>query len=131
MREPRVRRRLSRILKEVKMECGDSNASSDDDGQSVLFNSNKFPQTYSGPSTTAYTVSKKRPNQCFCMSYFIFACVCRLILVDSGTTVPLLSNTHSLTQSSSQPLHSRYEDYWSVISANLDDVQENFDHIII
>lgn len=33
MREPRVRRRLSRILKEVKTECGDSNASSDDDGQ--------------------------------------------------------------------------------------------------
>uniref|UniRef100_A0A7N8XJE4 Nuclear factor related to kappa-B-binding protein n=1 Tax=Mastacembelus armatus TaxID=205130 RepID=A0A7N8XJE4_9TELE len=32
MREPRVRRRLSRILKEVKIECGDSNASSDDDG---------------------------------------------------------------------------------------------------
>lgn len=32
MREPRVRRRLSRILKEVKAECGDSNASSDDDG---------------------------------------------------------------------------------------------------
>uniref|UniRef100_A0A8C9XKF2 Nuclear factor related to kappaB binding protein n=1 Tax=Sander lucioperca TaxID=283035 RepID=A0A8C9XKF2_SANLU len=31
MREPRVRRRLSRILKEVKTECGDSNASSDDD----------------------------------------------------------------------------------------------------
>uniref|UniRef100_A0A8C2ZX26 Nuclear factor related to kappa-B-binding protein n=1 Tax=Cyclopterus lumpus TaxID=8103 RepID=A0A8C2ZX26_CYCLU len=36
MREPRVRRRLSRILKEVKTECGDSDASSDDDGQSVF-----------------------------------------------------------------------------------------------
>lgn len=31
MREPRVRRRLNRILKEVKAECGDSNASSSDD----------------------------------------------------------------------------------------------------
>lgn len=37
MREPRVRRRLSRILKEVKTECGDSDASSDDDGQSAFF----------------------------------------------------------------------------------------------
>lgn len=36
MREPRVRRRMSRILKEVKAECGDSNASSDEDGESVL-----------------------------------------------------------------------------------------------
>lgn len=36
MRELRVRRRLSNILKEVKTECGDSNASSDDDGQLVL-----------------------------------------------------------------------------------------------
>ncbi|MED6269345.1 hypothetical protein CHARACLAT_032223 [Characodon lateralis] len=32
MRESKVRRRLSRILKEVKTECEDSNASSDDDG---------------------------------------------------------------------------------------------------
>uniref|UniRef100_A0A8C5EWR5 DEUBAD domain-containing protein n=1 Tax=Gouania willdenowi TaxID=441366 RepID=A0A8C5EWR5_GOUWI len=31
MREPRVRKRLNRILKEVKTECEDSNASSDDD----------------------------------------------------------------------------------------------------
>lgn len=31
-----MRRRLSRILKEIKTECGDSNASSDDDGQFVL-----------------------------------------------------------------------------------------------
>lgn len=36
MRDVRVRRRLSRILKEVKTECGDSNASSDDDGLSVF-----------------------------------------------------------------------------------------------
>ena len=36
LRESKVRRRLSRILKEVKTECGDSNASSDDDGQSVV-----------------------------------------------------------------------------------------------
>lgn len=36
MREARVTRRLSRIMKEVKAECGDSNASSDDDGLSGL-----------------------------------------------------------------------------------------------
>ena len=30
--EPRIRRRVGRILREVKAECGDSNASSDDDG---------------------------------------------------------------------------------------------------
>lgn len=33
IREQKVRRRLRRILKEVKTECGDSNASSEDDGQ--------------------------------------------------------------------------------------------------
>lgn len=32
IREQRMRKRMSRILKEVKTECGDSNASSDDDG---------------------------------------------------------------------------------------------------
>ena len=30
--EPRIRRRVGRILREVKAECGDSNASSDEDG---------------------------------------------------------------------------------------------------
>lgn len=33
-REQRVRRRVSRILREVKTECGDSNVSSDEDGES-------------------------------------------------------------------------------------------------
>lgn len=33
-REQRVRSRVSRILREVKTECGDSNMSSDEDGES-------------------------------------------------------------------------------------------------
>ncbi|KAK5858401.1 hypothetical protein PBY51_002544 [Eleginops maclovinus] len=49
MREPRVRRRLSRILKEVKTECGDSNASSDDDDISSW---NPAPQSPSSPTPT-------------------------------------------------------------------------------
>uniref|UniRef100_A0A665UUX6 Nuclear factor related to kappa-B-binding protein n=1 Tax=Echeneis naucrates TaxID=173247 RepID=A0A665UUX6_ECHNA len=49
MREPRVRRRLSRILKEVKTECGDSNASSDDDDISIW---NPAPQSPSSPTPT-------------------------------------------------------------------------------
>ncbi|XP_041864016.1 nuclear factor related to kappa-B-binding protein isoform X3 [Melanotaenia boesemani] len=49
MREPRVRRRLSRILKEVKTECGDSNASSDDDDMSLW---TPAPQSPSSPSPT-------------------------------------------------------------------------------
>lgn len=47
MREPRVRRRLNRILKEVKAECGDSNASSSDD---ELWTS--APQSPSSPTPT-------------------------------------------------------------------------------
>nr|XP_046266835.1 nuclear factor related to kappa-B-binding protein [Scatophagus argus] len=47
MREPRVRRRLSRILKEVKTECGDSNASSDDDDISLW---TPAPQSPSSPT---------------------------------------------------------------------------------
>ncbi|KAK9536670.1 hypothetical protein VZT92_006434 [Zoarces viviparus] len=49
MREPRVRRRLSRILKEVKTECGDSNASSDDDDISLWA---PAPQSPSSPTPT-------------------------------------------------------------------------------
>lgn len=49
MREPRVRRRLSRILKEVKTECGDSNASSDDDDISLW---TPGPQSPSSPTAT-------------------------------------------------------------------------------
>ncbi|CAN9501298.1 unnamed protein product [Ophioblennius macclurei] len=49
MREPRVRRRLSRILKEVKTECGDSNASSDDDDISLW---TPTPQSPSSPTPT-------------------------------------------------------------------------------
>ncbi|XP_037543351.1 nuclear factor related to kappa-B-binding protein [Nematolebias whitei] len=49
MREPRVRRRLSHILKEVKTECGDSNASSDDDDLSSW---NPVPQSPSSPTPT-------------------------------------------------------------------------------
>ncbi|XP_019941400.2 nuclear factor related to kappa-B-binding protein [Paralichthys olivaceus] len=49
MREPRVRRRLSRILKEVKTECGDSNASSDDDDISSW---TAAPQSPSSPTVS-------------------------------------------------------------------------------
>ncbi|KAK1883353.1 Nuclear factor related to kappa-B-binding protein [Dissostichus eleginoides] len=49
MREPRVRRRLSRILKEVKTECGDSNASSDDDDISLW---TPAPHSPSSPTPT-------------------------------------------------------------------------------
>ncbi|XP_026184816.1 nuclear factor related to kappa-B-binding protein isoform X2 [Mastacembelus armatus] len=49
MREPRVRRRLSRILKEVKIECGDSNASSDDDDMSLW---TPAPQSPSSPTSS-------------------------------------------------------------------------------
>lgn len=49
MREPRVRRRLNRILKEVKAECGDSNASSDDDDLSMW---TPAPQSPSSPTPT-------------------------------------------------------------------------------
>ncbi|XP_076606189.1 nuclear factor related to kappa-B-binding protein isoform X2 [Chaetodon auriga] len=49
MREPRVRRRLSCILKEVKTECGDSNASSDDDDISLW---TPAPQSPSSPTPT-------------------------------------------------------------------------------
>ncbi|KAL6098579.1 nfrkb [Pungitius sinensis] len=52
MREPRVRRRLSRILKEVKAECGDSDASSDDDDISLW-----APAPQSPSSPTPPTVS--------------------------------------------------------------------------
>ncbi|XP_034055769.1 nuclear factor related to kappa-B-binding protein isoform X1 [Gymnodraco acuticeps] len=49
MREPRVRRRLSRILKDVKTECGDSNASSDDDDISLW---TPAPHSPSSPTPT-------------------------------------------------------------------------------
>uniref|UniRef100_UPI0037E86125 nuclear factor related to kappa-B-binding protein isoform X2 n=1 Tax=Semicossyphus pulcher TaxID=241346 RepID=UPI0037E86125 len=49
MREPRVRRRLSRIIREVKAECGDSNASSDDDDISLW---SPAPQSPSSPTPT-------------------------------------------------------------------------------
>ncbi|XP_020778598.1 nuclear factor related to kappa-B-binding protein isoform X1 [Boleophthalmus pectinirostris] len=49
MREPRVRRRLNRILKEVKAECGDSNASSSDDELSMWTSA---PQSPSSPTPT-------------------------------------------------------------------------------
>ncbi|XP_072302292.1 nuclear factor related to kappa-B-binding protein isoform X2 [Eucyclogobius newberryi] len=49
MREPRVRRRLNRILKEVKAECGDSNASSSDDELSMWTST---PQSPSSPTPT-------------------------------------------------------------------------------
>ncbi|XP_072230821.1 nuclear factor related to kappa-B-binding protein [Leuresthes tenuis] len=49
MREPRVRRRLSHILKEVKTECGDSNPSSDDDDMSSW---TQAPQSPSSPTQT-------------------------------------------------------------------------------
>lgn len=38
-REQRVRHRVSRILREVKTECGDSNVSSDEDGESFQIHS--------------------------------------------------------------------------------------------
>ncbi|TNM84906.1 hypothetical protein fugu_009084 [Takifugu bimaculatus] len=53
IREQRVRKRLSRILKEVKTECGDSNASSDDDDVSL------WTQTPQSPSSPTPTVSLK------------------------------------------------------------------------
>ncbi|XP_012710754.2 nuclear factor related to kappa-B-binding protein [Fundulus heteroclitus] len=49
MRESRVKRRLSCILKEVKAECEDSNASSDDDDISLW---NPAPQSPSSPTPT-------------------------------------------------------------------------------
>uniref|UniRef100_A0A3P8U6R5 Nuclear factor related to kappa-B-binding protein n=1 Tax=Amphiprion percula TaxID=161767 RepID=A0A3P8U6R5_AMPPE len=49
MREPRVTRRLSRIMKEVKTECGDSNASSDDDD---ILSWTPAPQSPSSPTPT-------------------------------------------------------------------------------
>ncbi|XP_029029987.1 nuclear factor related to kappa-B-binding protein isoform X2 [Betta splendens] len=49
MREPRVKRRLSRILKEIKTECGDSNPSSDDDDLSSW---TPAPQSPSSPTPT-------------------------------------------------------------------------------
>nr|XP_004564088.2 nuclear factor related to kappa-B-binding protein [Maylandia zebra] len=49
MREARVTRRLSRIMKEVKAECGDSNASSDDDDISPW---TPAPQSPSSPTPT-------------------------------------------------------------------------------
>lgn len=49
----------------------------------------------------------------------IVAYVCRHIIVDSGTTVTFLSDTHRLAQSSSQPLHPRHEDYRSGIFCNI------------
>uniref|UniRef100_I3JBR5 Nuclear factor related to kappa-B-binding protein n=1 Tax=Oreochromis niloticus TaxID=8128 RepID=I3JBR5_ORENI len=52
MREARVRRRLSRIMKEVKTECGDSNASSDDDGLSDISPWTPAPQSPSSPTPT-------------------------------------------------------------------------------
>ncbi|CAL8267622.1 unnamed protein product [Merluccius merluccius] len=48
LQEPRVCRRVGRILREVKTECGDSNASSDEDGESWL----PAPQSPSSPTTT-------------------------------------------------------------------------------
>ncbi|XP_028322584.1 nuclear factor related to kappa-B-binding protein [Gouania willdenowi] len=47
MREPRVRKRLNRILKEVKTECEDSNASSDDDDVALW---NLAPPSPSSPT---------------------------------------------------------------------------------
>lgn len=96
MRETRVRRRLSRILKEVKSECGDGNASSDDDGQSV-FNSNKM-------------ISVKLMFSKLPIIIIIIFYACRHIIVDSRTAITFLSDTHRLAQSSSQPLHTRHED---------------------
>ncbi|KAM6983790.1 nuclear factor related to kappa-B-binding protein [Tautogolabrus adspersus] len=49
MRESRVRRRLNRIIKDVKAECGDSNASSDDEDNSLW---NPVPQSPSSPTPT-------------------------------------------------------------------------------
>ncbi|KAM3869489.1 nuclear factor related to kappa-B-binding protein [Diretmus argenteus] len=49
MQEPKVRRRMSRIIKEVKIECGDSNASSDDDDSSSWL---PAPQSPSSPTPT-------------------------------------------------------------------------------
>ncbi|XP_056140576.1 nuclear factor related to kappa-B-binding protein [Lampris incognitus] len=49
MQEPRIRRRMRRILKEVKAECGDSNPSSDDDDSSSW---PPAPQSPSSPTTT-------------------------------------------------------------------------------
>ncbi|XP_061660381.1 nuclear factor related to kappa-B-binding protein isoform X2 [Syngnathoides biaculeatus] len=49
LREQKVRRRLRRILKEVKTECGDSNASSDDDDLTLW---TPAPQSPSSPTST-------------------------------------------------------------------------------
>nr|XP_061801781.1 nuclear factor related to kappa-B-binding protein-like [Nerophis lumbriciformis] len=49
IREQKVQRRLRRILKEVKTECGDSNASSDDDDLMLW---TPAPQSPSSPTTT-------------------------------------------------------------------------------
>uniref|UniRef100_H3CXC0 Nuclear factor related to kappaB binding protein n=1 Tax=Tetraodon nigroviridis TaxID=99883 RepID=H3CXC0_TETNG len=49
IREQRMRKRMSRILKEVKTECGDSNASSDDDDVSLWATA---PQSPSSPTPT-------------------------------------------------------------------------------
>uniref|UniRef100_A0AAV2JAN5 Nuclear factor related to kappa-B-binding protein n=1 Tax=Knipowitschia caucasica TaxID=637954 RepID=A0AAV2JAN5_KNICA len=51
MREPRVRRRFNRILKEVKTECGDSNASSSDDELSIWTSGPESPSS-PGPSVS-------------------------------------------------------------------------------
>ncbi|KAM4620865.1 nuclear factor related to kappa-B-binding protein isoform 3-T3 [Polymixia lowei] len=53
MQEPRVRRRMNRILKEIKTECGDSNASSDDD------DSSSWPPAPQSPSSPTPTVSRR------------------------------------------------------------------------
>lgn len=54
-----------------------------------------------------------------------FACLvniayaCRYFDMDSSTTVTFFANAHCLTPGSSQPLHPRHEEYWSVMSVML------------
>lgn len=47
-------------------------------------------------------------------SHSAFTCACRLFIVESSTTIPFLPHTQCLTAGSSQPLHPRHEEHWSV-----------------
>ena len=92
MQETRVRRRVCRILKEVKTECGDSNVSSDDDGESR-------------PPVQATSCSLVT-----LLSHW-FWCCCFRHGVLAEIPVPALSHAHRRSQGGAQSLHPGHEDY--------------------
>lgn len=108
MREPRVRRRLSRILKEVKTECGDSDASSDDDGQSVL-------SLLSRPDAANFLFKFLYKRLWTLISISLYN-TCRHFIMGSSSPIAYVSDARCLAPSSAQPLHPRHEDYWWGIS---------------